>query len=1024
MTTVYKDVRYTRERSPSSDEEKFKSTTVRRYKVDGSSVSRIERYEDDEDARSRYSHSHAGGRASGDLLEVDRRVERTSYTPDRPRSAYDAPPSPREREFEYHRDDGDRHRSLKYESREVTSPRGRERRYPWDDPPETEMRLEKRVEKFEERRDEPRDTKEKELRIERRVIEERDPYDDHHHHHHHHHDDIERYRREVEYYAAPDPPPAPIVIRQKAPEQKVIVHEAAPVILPPQPRQEPNIIVLRDEHREVSRRNDNRAEEEYWRRRGELDALERYERRRREERQYESDGVDEDYYIKRTVIRRERSSSSDHKKRHLAEGALAGAGLSALMAGGRDKESGSRDHRGRKVLAGAALGALGTAVARRAKSAYDDRYHDEYDYEEDDHHRSRSKSRSRLKTGLAIGAAALAVAGGLKYMQDNKSEKEEATRGRSRRRYSTSTSSGSRSRGRSRSKSKSNAAKAALATSAAAGLVHHFRSKSRGSAEIAAAGLTGAAATKLWERHKNKKDRKKDRGLDDAYYSDGRSRSRSYSRSRSRSRSRTRSPFSRPSAADRELGLVPVVPGVEYGSRPIDTHDGYASPTEDRRRRSRRRRRRSSSSSDSDVKKKRSRSKLRDVAAGVLGTGAAAIGIKKYQDHQKSLKTETELEVGGLGIASADVCYEDEEEPDLYYSDYDRGAPSSPHYASGGYPPPPATAPTPPSPGPAGPGDFTQHSNQSTMNLNAYPPPPPPNNYNPRQYTAYRPPSPGPPPPGAGHPLGPENVSHHVHFDDASSISRSTASEKDGLGRARDAPSSRSPSPEPPTSPRVKFVPLSPQSSQTLRRHREEAGTELENQSTRMPSPPPEWLDNQLTLPKRRPEYTRRRSDSDPSSDRPATYHRRRRRRGDESSADSDVEVLPDRFDEAGRPLGGGADPLRRWSSRRGEFEYRPRDPHRNGWDVRGAWGVGGTDTEVVDQIAHGIGDVLEGRKNWTSLVGTVLKGALPRLEDRGGGRMPWRIGDEDADADAEDEGRKMRRKVKRRRRRDPVEDY
>ncbi|RYP20021.1 hypothetical protein DL766_008296 [Monosporascus sp. MC13-8B] len=980
MTTVYKDVRYTRERSPSSDGEKSKSTTVRRYKVDGSSVSRIERYEDDNDARSRYSHSHAGGRASGDLLEVDRRAERTHYTPDRPRSVYDAPPSPREREFEYHRDDGDRYRSLKYESREVTSPRGRDRRYPWDDPPETEMRLEKRVEKYEERRDEPRDAKERELRIERRVIEERDPYDDHHHHHHHH-DEVERYRREVEYYAAPDPPPAPIVIRQKAPEQKVIVHEAAPVIFPPQPRQEPNIIVLRDEHREVSRRNDNRAEEEYWRRREEREAMERYERRRREERQYESDGVDEDYYIKRTIIRRDRSSSSDHKKRHLAEGALAGAGLGALIAGRGDREGGSRDHRGRKVLAGAALGALGTEVVRRAKSAYEDRYQDEYDYEEDGHPRPRSKSRSRLKTGLAISAAALAVAGGLKYMQDNKAEKEESTRGRSRRRYSTSSSSGSRSRGRSRSKSKSNAAKAALATSAAAGLVHHYRSKSRGSAEIAAAGLTGAAATKLWERHKNKKDR-----------------------------------------------LVPVVPGVEYGSRPIDTHDGYASPVEDRRRRSRRRRRRSSSSSsspDADVKKKRSRSKLRNVAAGVLGTGAAAIGIKKYQDHQKSLKTETELEVGGLETVSADVGYEDEEEPDLYYSDYDRGAASSPHYASGGYPPPPATAPTPPSPGPAGPGDFTQHSNQSTMNLNAYPPPPPPKNYNPRQYTAYRPPSPGPPPPGAGHPLGPENVSHHVHFDDASSISRSKASEKDGIDKGRHAPSPRSRSPQSPTSPRVKFVPLSPQSSQTLRRHREEASTERENQSTRKPSLP-EQPDNQLAPPKRRPGYTRRRSDSDPLSDRPATYHHRRRRRGDESSADSDVEVLPDRFDEAGRPLGGGggADPLRRWSSRRGNFEYRPRDPHDHGWDVGGAWSVGGTDAEVVDQIARSIGDVLEGRKSWMSFVGNVLKGTLPGLGDRGGARVPWRIGDEDADADAEDAGRKRRRKVRRQRRRDPIEDY
>lgn len=446
MSTVYRDVRYTRDRSPSSDDEKFKSTTVRRYKVgNGGSVSRIERYEDDDDVRSRYSHSHIGGRAP-DVVEVDRR-ERTTYTPDRPRSAFDPPSSPRDREFEYYRDDGDRYRSVKYErerevdrdyrgpervsrtkvveeSRDVTSPRAwdRDRRYPWEDPPETDVRIEKRVErrspdgditikeKVEERRDEPRDTKERELRIERRVVEERDPYDDHHHHHHHHHDDeIERYRREVEYFSAPEPPAAPVIIRQKAPEQKVIVHEAAhpaPVIFSPQ-RQEPNIIVFRDEHREVARRDDRRAEEEYWRRRQELDAMERFERRRREEREYESDGVDEDYYVKRTVIRRDRSDSDEHhKKRHLAEGAIAGAGLGALMSGGRrEKESESHHggNRGRKVLAGAALGALGTEVVRRARSAYEDRHYEDYDdYEEDDRHRHRSKSRSRLKTGLAI----------------------------------------------------------------------------------------------------------------------------------------------------------------------------------------------------------------------------------------------------------------------------------------------------------------------------------------------------------------------------------------------------------------------------------------------------------------------------------------------------------------------------------------------------------------------------------------------------------------------------------------------
>lgn len=137
--------------------------------------------------------------------------------------------------------------------------------------------------------------------------------------------------------------------------------------------------------------------------------------------------------------------------------------------------------------------------------------------------------------------------------------------------------------------------------------------------------------------------------------------------------------------------------------------------------------------------------------------------------------------------------YEAEAEPDPYYSDYDVEAPPSPHYASGGayYPPaPPAAGTVPPPPGPTGltaaPGNFTQHSNQSTMNLNAYPPPPPPpSNYNPQDYVNFPPPPPGPLPPGAGHPpgppYGPENVSHHVHFDDNHphpEVSRSTASEQ------------------------------------------------------------------------------------------------------------------------------------------------------------------------------------------------------------------------------------------------------
>ncbi|KAJ8121383.1 hypothetical protein ONZ43_g2149 [Nemania bipapillata] len=581
MAQVYRerDIRYTRERSPGSSDDERQYKTVSTYKVGGPSgtttrLERVERYEEEDDRRSRYSHV---GRPSPEVIEVDRRTEKLVY-PDRPRSALE-PPS---RGSDSLRGDGDRLRTVEYEreverdrdyyiperrsrtrvveeTRDVISPSRDhywERRRPWDDH-ETDLRLEKRVVrrdsdgdvKVKEKsldiykdkhhhHDEPREYKDRDIRIERRYVEDRDPHDA---------AEVERYRREVEYYSAPDPPQAPIVMRQKMPEQKVIINEAphpAPVIIP---RADPAFIVLREGNREP------RRDEDYYR---------RHDERR--------DSYDEDYYIKKTVIRRDRSSSSDHhKKRHLAEGALAGAGLGALV-GSRRSKDGEHEHKGRKVLAGAALGALGTEVIRRARSAYEDR-HDEYDEEYDDRHRyhSRSKSRSRLATGLAIGAAALAVAGGLKYMQR---------------------------------------------------------------AEIAAAGLTGAAAAKLWERHKDKKNR--------------------------------------------ENRLVRV-PDVEYGSEPLEPYD---SPSEEPRRGHRsKHRHRSSSSSDREVAKKRSRSTLREVAAAGLGTAAAAIGIKKYSDHRKSKERGYEEAVAT--------------NPD--YADYHDAVPSSsPPNASGGFPPTNQAAPS------------------------------------------------------------------------------------------------------------------------------------------------------------------------------------------------------------------------------------------------------------------------------------------------------------------------------------------
>jgi hypothetical protein len=188
--------------------------------------------------------------------------------------------------------------------------------------------------------------------------------------------------------------------------------------------------------------------------------------------------------------------------------------------------------------------------------------------------------------------------------------------------------------------------------SAIAGLVQHYRSKSRGRSqsrlktggEIAAAALAGAAGSKLWDRHKDKKAaREQSRDLDDGqYYSDPdhrdyRSRSRTRSRSHSHSRSGTHRSSTYPREANPELGLV------EYGDAPLSP-SGYGSASDDRRPRHRHHTPSHSPSvaSDKAAKKKRSRSRLRDAAVGVLGAGAAAIGLKKYNDAKKEREKSRE----------------------------------------------------------------------------------------------------------------------------------------------------------------------------------------------------------------------------------------------------------------------------------------------------------------------------------------------------------------------------------------------
>ncbi|KAL2158213.1 hypothetical protein VTH06DRAFT_4533 [Thermothelomyces fergusii] len=1030
MPEVYREARYVRERdTSSSDDEGYRRTTVRRYKVTPDGVERVERVDrferevdviEDDERRGRYVPVRRSSR--DEIVEVDRRLERL-YIPERPRSTYD--PSPHsatyverqvlERERERERDldprddhytrverveyrgDGSRsavverervvehdervreddyrrgterdHGRVVYEStREVEradrddgrAHRDWDRRSYWDDERETDVRVEKRFEL--------RDSHGGGIRVERRVEERRD-------------DgfssggaEVERWRKETEYYEPAPPPPAPIVIRQRAPEQTIILQEAPPTT-----------VVIREQGadgRELARQGSRDSEYYYHREsrevgpyqgeRREEDAMARYDddghrHRHHHHRRYHhhhhhrrsyrvsySDGDTDDEHDGRRAVsrRRERSSSSSpHRKRHIAEGALAGAGISAILASGRDSHGEQKQHRGRKVLAGAALGALGT------------------------------------ETGLGIAAVALAAAGAAKYYHGSKIEKEEMNRGRTLHRDSDTDRSPSRKRSKSRALS---VAKVGLGAAAAAGLVQHYRHKSksrdrksrsrsrsrsrshsrlRTGTKVVAAGLAGAGAKKLYDKRKAKKeeeehDREREREFSDDEYYD-RDRRDYHRRGRSLSRSGPTYPDNDSSVADPELGMV------EYGARPLsadppyqddrrDASEGYESAAEERsrrrRQRRRRRRRRHSGKRRSDDKddddddysadseretdrdkraeKKRSGSRLRDLAAGAAVAGAAAIGLKQLNDkkekedeEKRDREREREREREKEDKERERAGYADEEEPADEYATYGRRAPSPPH-ASGGYYNPPSAAPQ----GARAPAynSFTQHPNIATTDLNRHYKP-----YRPDSaYRPYTPPASGPPPNSAV---------------DARAVARPMAPSTGPTGLEHS----------------VVFVPLSPQSSATLRRHHEKQETQSDAVATASESA------DHRTSP-------RRRRNSDPSSDR-----RRVHGRGASSEPETDdeeaVEMLPDRFDAEGRLLDGsgpprGTDPA--WQSRRGDFEYRsPRGA--SGMSMRGEWGVGGMDAEGVERIVRNVTGVLEGRGSWLGLIGGILSGSL-----------------------------------------------
>ncbi|EPE05350.1 hypothetical protein F503_02089 [Ophiostoma piceae UAMH 11346] len=1101
MTSYYESFSRERERDrdrdivySEDDDDRYKKTTVRRYKVgpERDHVERIDRTERTTIERESSPHRDPR-RSSNNVLEV---VDRREYVPDRPRSAFEVSEISRrsERERDYY---GSNHtgRVVYEKTQELERDRPRDR--------DTYTRLQRRgddqivVESFsEDRRDDG------------------------------HGGEVERWHRETEYYE-PSPAPQPIVIRNRMPEQKIILQEApapAPVIMP---QAQPGVIVIRekdrDRHHDDKKGKERHQDEYYYERRERREvgpyrsdkheeevAIERFDRRddrphghrhRHRHHRYASDGDysdGDDYYVKKTTITRHEESPSHHRK-HLVEGALAGAGVGALVGSRRNGQTGELpENRGRKVIAGAALGALGTEVLRRAHSAYNERFGDGADEFDDRRSRSRSAGRhSKLKTGLGLAAAALAVAGAAKYMQSGRIDREERNRGRSLHRYSSDEDGGryySRSASRPKKSRSRSVAKVAAGTAAVAGIVHHFRSKSRQrdgkarshsrirtGAEIAAAGLAGAAAKKIYDKHQDKKEVERDRELnreldysdeyeDDRGHHSARHSTRSLSRSQSRSRSaHPRAPYP-PSTADAdELGLV------EYGSQPLyadpansnaatynrSSYDSAADAVDqdDRHRRHRRHRSRRGAESDADVdesytdvdgnnqntKRTRSQSRLRNLAAGGAAAAAAAIGIKKYEDKKKrddSKRREEERSRDDGSVYNDDYDHERHQSHDRHrrrdkhhdrddahgynggYYDHDDSRPPSPPHVSGGayYPPAPPMGST---------DELMQHPNSNIsdgyMSYNPhdqtnYPPPPgpPPSHQGSavdRLYGEFAPgTAPGVPSPHAGGaagdvylnaagPLTPKadpaygipppqappasypqqpisqdhprsadipnpNIQPHPqasHGDDhvsaALPLTRTTAASavtslppSSGLSKESINASSISDDSQDSAPKNVGFAPLSPQSSRTMLRHHVETGQAPPGMS--------EKVAGKLPMALLSPD-----TEHDDSRALILSSHRRHsdRKTRDHRDGDADVEDIPARFDSHGRPLSGSGAGSSRSSrnrsshtSRRGDFEYKS-PKHDDGWQVRGQWGIAGTDGTDVERVATGIESAIDG---------------------------------------------------------------
>lgn len=285
-------------------------------------------------------------------------------------------------------------------------------------------------------------------------------------------------------------------------------------------------------------------------------------------------------------------------------------------------------------------------------------------------------------------------------------------------------------------------------------------------------------------------------------------------------------------------------------------------------------------------------------------------------------------------------------------------------------------------------------------------PPPPPNPAqppaNPGPAGGYPAPPPGPPSgPGGNYP--PDHVSERPRGDDRSADGASLrtglawtggAPVADfGLDRVKDEAEGREASTRGLRSKSVTFIPLSPESSRTMERHKQDhlaamrAEEAAEGEVEEGPAPEGDYFSYGAGQDYDHPLARHRRA-SDPSSDRAPI------RRPDPQE---DIEDLPDRFDADGRPLDGrSASNRRAWTTRSGEFARRPR--REGDWDVRGAWQVGGTDPEAVQRLVNGVTSALEGRQGLLRFIGDIFTG--------GAGL----IGDGRDDAPGENRGRHRRR--------------